>query len=992
MDSGFQAAVITASAGSANSILIGNSGNDIINADNANDILISRSAVGDSTTINAANGNALIFGGAGNDIINAGGSGGQDIVFAGSGNDTINLGAASALVYAEAGNDKVNYTASISGAAPQIVDGGKGYDVLNINLTSAQYALPAVQNALHSFEAFLTANANSLTDVGPQFSFGNYTPSMNLTVANFEGLNVYVNGVLAVNLSTAPVAVADSYSTTEDASLSIAAAGVLANDINPQHNPLAAVLDSGPTHGSLGTGGLNANGSFTYTPNPEFVGTDSFTYQATDGVVLTSPVTVTITVTDNDAPLAPMSPVQLPAVQEDSTMNTIASSVLLNGTTSSGAALLDQPLSVYLANGAQSIATTHGMVSLNMDGSLNYQPTMGYMGPDNFSYQVIDADGVISSNFATADITVNPLGPVMSVFDKDIGEYTFLAHPLTGPITETLLGGMVSQVTDIGGNSLDNEGTQSVVGATSFTFANTVFTSVDLTTPTATANDQIVIGQTIDSGGFSLVALMGEGSGSTLIADPGSSDVRLVPGPTFSGPGGGSVLLDNGSLGSVAIFDHNLAHFSLMPAAFSIGSSSYTGYTVTDTVLGAYNEGTDLLGVIAPNPFDMSLTFDGSHFTNIQDLSIVGSPSNGDLLGITNTANELLFSQASSSAPSSFLFTNSGFDFGALVGNFAVSGNILQTLSADTTLVPGPAGGNAVEGNSGLTAIVDYAQVLANYAIYPNPPSLNIQEQEYTQQQLVYNFGGVNGASKAPDFLVNMEHFNFDGTKFDGGLLYNPIVGIGATADNQILDITTPQFYPSLGPGFGNGEFLISGASLVGAYHNETITAAAVNPGYQLVLDATGVAGPVYLIGNSGNNILIGNGQSDVLNGNGGNATLVGAPGTDTFQFTSVHSLGPVTTINNFELGIDKLEFRAPYLTAASVSNSAELLDVQNLAAGSLSPPSNPHNAAFIFDQTSNNLWYDTHTAQGMVDIIHMNNIQSSIAHPHLTAADIVVL
>jgi VCBS repeat-containing protein len=48
---------------------------------------------------------------------------------------------------------------------------------------------------------------------------------------------------------------------------------------------------------------LNPDGSFAYTPNADFHGTDNFTYQATDGMVASSPVTVTITVASvNDSP------------------------------------------------------------------------------------------------------------------------------------------------------------------------------------------------------------------------------------------------------------------------------------------------------------------------------------------------------------------------------------------------------------------------------------------------------------------------------------------------------------------------------------------------------------------------------------------------------------------------------------------------------------------------------------------------------------------
>src|SRR5207253_5080182 len=84
--------------------------------------------------------------------------------------------------------------------------------------------------------------------------------------------------VTAVN--DAPSATADGYTTSEDTPLTVAAAGILAIDIDIEGNSLTAVLVNGPTSGSLT---LNANGSFTYTPSANFNGTDSFTYQTNDG-------------------------------------------------------------------------------------------------------------------------------------------------------------------------------------------------------------------------------------------------------------------------------------------------------------------------------------------------------------------------------------------------------------------------------------------------------------------------------------------------------------------------------------------------------------------------------------------------------------------------------------------------------------------------------------------------------------------------------------
>jgi VCBS repeat-containing protein len=110
---------------------------------------------------------------------------------------------------------------------------------------------------------------------------------------------------LAVLLNTtvtnrAPTANPDAYSTAEDTPLTVPAPGVLANDSDPDHDPLSAVLVSGP---SRGTFTLNPDGSFTYTPATNHTGSDSFTYQASDGTLASDPATVTLTVTAvNDPP------------------------------------------------------------------------------------------------------------------------------------------------------------------------------------------------------------------------------------------------------------------------------------------------------------------------------------------------------------------------------------------------------------------------------------------------------------------------------------------------------------------------------------------------------------------------------------------------------------------------------------------------------------------------------------------------------------------
>ena len=104
-----------------------------------------------------------------------------------------------------------------------------------------------------------------------------------------------------------PVATDDLYGIGEDGILDVAAIGVLGNDTDALSvaltvPPASASLVSSTSSGSLA---LLADGSFTYTPNADFNGTDSFTYKANDGTQDSNTASVSITVTPgNDAPVA----------------------------------------------------------------------------------------------------------------------------------------------------------------------------------------------------------------------------------------------------------------------------------------------------------------------------------------------------------------------------------------------------------------------------------------------------------------------------------------------------------------------------------------------------------------------------------------------------------------------------------------------------------------------------------------------------------------
>lgn len=197
--------------------------------------------------------------------------------------------------------------------------------------------------------------------------------------------------------NSAPVALDDYYETTVDTPLSVPEPGVLANDYDAESTELLVRLNkiTPPVNGKLD---LHWRGRFVYTPNPGFIGTDSFTYPAKDAQGATSaPATVTITVkaaASNSAPTA----INDHAV---TTVNTAVSiPVLANDGDVDGT--LDRT-SVTLVS-----APTQGgnRVWVNPTyGGIRFIPGTGFIGTESFSYTVRDNLGAVS-NIATVTVDV----------------------------------------------------------------------------------------------------------------------------------------------------------------------------------------------------------------------------------------------------------------------------------------------------------------------------------------------------------------------------------------------------------------------------------------------------------------------------------------------------------------------------------------------------------------------------------------------------------
>lgn len=233
----------------------------------------------------------------------------------------------------------------------------------------------------------------------------------------------------------APVAIDDNTSTDEDIAVIV---NVLANDSDPDDDPLSI---ASVTQGASGTVGINPDNTVTYTPNPNFNGIDTFTYQAADGTANSNSATVTVTVNnvDNDPPVAVQDSI---ATDEDIP---VVINVLANDSDPEGATL-----------SVSSVTQPSNGTVVNNGTDVRYTPKANFNGSDSFTYTA--NDGTYDSSITTVTITVNsvndtPLANSQSVTtaedaavditltgtdsDGDLLTYSVVTGPSNGTLSGT---------------------------------------------------------------------------------------------------------------------------------------------------------------------------------------------------------------------------------------------------------------------------------------------------------------------------------------------------------------------------------------------------------------------------------------------------------------------------------------------------------------------------------------------------------------------------
>jgi hypothetical protein len=307
---------------------------------------------------------------------------------------------------------------------------------------------------------------------------GSFTYTPNADFTGTDSFTFYItDGFDNTDTATATITVFDSTPVAGDVSYQMNATdtltvdapnGVLSNASDPLGNPLSAVVVNGPSNGQLT---LNDDGSFVYTPNADFTGTDTFTFQATDGTFTSAPATATITVN----PLAPVAGDVSYQVLQNGVLNVDAP----NGVLSNASDPLGNPLSAVVVDGP-----SNGQLTLNNDGSFTYTPNAGFSGTDTFTFQA--TDGTSNSATATATVLVTDPTPIAGGVSYQVAANSVL--------TVTAPNGVLQSATDPFGNPLSavvvngpTNGQLTLNGDGSFTYTpNSGFSGTDTFTFQAT--------------------------------------------------------------------------------------------------------------------------------------------------------------------------------------------------------------------------------------------------------------------------------------------------------------------------------------------------------------------------------------------------------------------------------------------------------------------------------------------------------------------------
>ncbi len=483
--------------------------------------------------------------------------------------------------------------------------------------------------------------------------------------------------IAVVELSDSPIANNDFYKTEIETTLDVPVHGVLANDndLDTPATSLTATLLTGPNHALSFT--LNSDGSFDYTPAPNFVGTDSFSYRANDGAHNSNVGMVTIGVLFLDNVLVAENDTE--SMAEDAALSVPAAGVLENDTSAAG-------VTVTLVSGPRWALS----FTLNPDGSFLYIPVQDFNGVDSFTYRLFD--GSRYSNVAMATIEIFPVN------DAPVANSQSVATNENAPKIITL------SASDIDSTNLTfavvngpSHGFLGLVGPSSCTIQGQGSSCTANVTYTPTANHH-------GPDGFSFSVTDGQAASNPATVSITVNNVNDAPAANAGGPYTGNVgvpiqFVGSGtdSDGDPVTFTWNFGDGATATGANPMRAYSIPGtYVVTLTVTDPFGA-TGTAQTTATIAGDLTLNPIGNKAVNLGDtlrFTVSGTNSSGGPVSLFVSQLPLPSHANFNSATGIFTFTPDLTQVGSYQLTFtAASGNRFASETITITVPNPPPGG-----------------------------------------------------------------------------------------------------------------------------------------------------------------------------------------------------------------------------------------------------------------------------------------------------------
>lgn len=811
----------------------------------------------------------------------------------------------------------------------------------------------------------VTANPDGSFTIEPA---ANYHGPVTLTYQVNDGNGGSVPGTLSFELASVQDLFVDPTATrtiAEDQQLisqtgayswAIGGNGLTSHSIDPLN---------GAQHGTVT---IDAGGQYTYTPDHNFHGTDSFTvivYDPTADETLTQVVTVTVDSVD-DLVVAPTASA---ATNEDQQL------IGNSGAGTSSGGLLQH--SIDPSGDAQ-----HGSVTIDAGGQYTYTPDANFHGTDSFTIVVDDpAAGETRSQVVT--VTVNPVvdliaSPVLAnsgIEDQTIygmsdagttsgGTKVFSIDPLNGAQHGTVTidaGGQYSYIPGANFNGTDSFTILIDDPASGESLSQVIEVTVHA------VNDAAVITGTTsaaatEAGGGDNTAAGVDPSGDLDSTDvDGVDDAWNPAGPTATVSGYGSFVINAAGQWTYIVNQTNPDVQALAPGAtlsdsFTVTTADGTPQVVNVTINGA-NDAPKMLGdmaatvaeggsfvvtaelvghsdpddIAADALYTVSAVTDGEIRVNgVVQATFTGAQLAAGLVTFVHGGGEAAEASfdltvedgnedGSVPTPTTFFITVTPVNDAAVI-----SGTLSGSVTEDAAPLPTSVGGDA---NSTDVDGIDDAWIADSGSSAYGSWSVNAAGQwSYTLNNANPSVNGLNTGQTLPDSFVIQ---TADGTSATVAITINGAADVTAlilpntftgTGDPNDKDASgNPADQNLSNAGTNDDDTLYGGAgndTINGGGGNDTIYAGSGND------SANGNNDSDKLFGGSGNDTLQGSNGIDTLVGGYGADVLTGGGEADIFQFLSL--LDTNDRIVDFGAGgADKLDFAGIDANAASVGDQA---------------------------------------------------------------------